>query len=99
LNLGDAANLLPHLVYFTPEHRAEAVKLQDELVRFHEELRDALEVIWTKPEGSPAEDDSWAKRMELAEKAKSVDAIEKVLKPDLTSMVWVVKLLRGSKAQ
>ena len=88
---------MPHLVYFTPEHRAEAVRLQDELFRFHQELRTALEEIWKKPEEAPAEDDSWAKRMELAEKAKFIDAIEKVSKPDLMSMAWAVKLLRGSK--
>jgi elongator complex protein 1 len=82
---------LPHLSQFTPEHRAAARLLQDDLKQFELELKEALEEIWPKPMEN---EDTWASRMQEREKGKQTDAIDKVPKPDLSRAVdWQMRLL------
>jgi elongator complex protein 1 len=96
--LGDAASVLPHLVHFTPQHRAEAVKLQEDLTLFHVELDTAVGEIWRKEtDTDTAHAESWAKRMEQVEKARWIDPIDRISKPELTAPSWRVRLLDASK--
>jgi IkappaB kinase complex, IKAP component len=88
---GEARSLLPHLSQFTPEHRAAARLLQDDLRQFELELKEALEEIWPKPIEN---EDTWASRMEEREKGRQTDAVDKVPKPDLSRAVdWQMRLL------
>ena len=93
----DAANLLPHLLQFTEEHKREAGVLQAELESFEAELRVAVEEIWAKPasEGeAPAEaqPDGWAARMLEHERQRQLRPLEKVAKPELAKQEWILRL-------
>ncbi|KAJ8489069.1 hypothetical protein ONZ51_g3188 [Trametes cubensis] len=94
----DSASLLPHLLQFTEEHRAEAASLQQELQDFAAELSAAVEEIWKKApeseeptETAPAPD-SWAARMEAYEKQKHINPVDKVAKPELGKPEWKLRL-------
>ncbi|RPD57919.1 IkappaB kinase complex IKAP component [Lentinus tigrinus ALCF2SS1-6] len=100
----DSSALLPHLLQFTEEHRAEAASLQEELRDFAEELRGTVEEIWKKaPEseeggaesGAPSAD-SWAARMEAHEKRKNVNPADNIVKPELAKQEWKLKLPDGN---
>ena len=82
---GEADSLLPHLLQFTSEHRAEGKLLQEDIDLYEGELREAIDEIWKKPgkEDPPASTDTWATRMEEREKEQLIDAIEKVAKPEV----------------
>ncbi|KAG6839915.1 hypothetical protein C0991_010395 [Blastosporella zonata] len=89
----EAKALLPHLLQFTPEHREEGVAMQQHLLDFEEELKRSLEEIWSKPpEEVPI--DSWATRMEDAEREKRVNPVDKLPKPELpsSSKGWRINL-------
>ena len=102
----DSAALLPHLLQFTNEHRAEASSLQEELQAFAAELAEAVEEIWKKaPEGedgaageAPASAsgsgsaDSWAARMEAHERRRNVNPVDNVARPELAKQEWKLKL-------
>ena len=100
----DSAALLPHLLQFTDEHRAEASSLQEELQAFAAELAEAVEEIWKKaPEGedgaagdAPASAsvsaDSWAARMEAHERRRNVNPVDNVARPELAKQEWKLKL-------
>ncbi|KIL68708.1 hypothetical protein M378DRAFT_8174 [Amanita muscaria Koide BX008] len=80
----EASSLLPHLFQFTEEHREEGRALQAELSEFENELGKALEEVWTKAEDDDKADvDSWAARMEEAERQKGINPIDKVPKPEV----------------
>ncbi|OSC96781.1 IkappaB kinase complex IKAP component [Trametes coccinea BRFM310] len=94
----DSASLLPHLLQFTDEHRAEAASLQQELHEFSAELHEAVDEIWKKApeseekaEPAPAMD-SWAARMEAYEKQKHTNPLDKVPKPELGKPDWKLRL-------
>ncbi|KAI0326070.1 IkappaB kinase complex IKAP component [Cubamyces sp. BRFM 1775] len=94
----DSASLLPHLLQFTEEHRAEAASLQQELQDFAAELTAAVEEIWKKaPEGEEGTEtvpaaDSWAARMEAYEKQKHINPVDKVAKPEMGKPEWKLRL-------
>ena len=97
ISAADAANLLPHLLQFTEEHKREAKKLQADLESFEEELRAAVEEIWTKPasEGEATTEptpDGWAARMLEHEKQRQVNPLDKVTKPELAKQEWRLRL-------
>ncbi|KAL7277687.1 hypothetical protein ACG7TL_008619 [Trametes sanguinea] len=94
----DSASLLPHLLQFTDEHRAEAASLQQELHEFSAELHEAVDEIWKKaPESEEKAEpapaiDSWAARMEAYEKQKHTNPLDKVPKPELGKPDWKLRL-------
>ena len=104
----DSAALLPHLLQFTDEHRAEASSLQEELQAVAAELAEAVEEIWKKaPEGedgaagdapasasasASASGDSWAARMEAHERRRNVNPVDNVARPELAKQEWKLKL-------
>ena len=96
----DAANLLPHLLQFTEEHKREARALQSELESFEEEVRVAVEEIWTKPVSNgdattEVTPDGWAARMLEHERQRQVDPLDKVTKPELAKQEWRLRLPTG----
>ncbi|KAI0629477.1 IkappaB kinase complex IKAP component [Trametes polyzona] len=94
----DSTSLLPHLLQFTDEHRAEAASLQKELSAFAAELKEAVEEIWKKaPENeegaeAPPAAEGWAARMEAYEKQKHINPVDKVAKPELAKQEWKLRL-------
>ncbi|KAK7691913.1 hypothetical protein QCA50_005318 [Cerrena zonata] len=92
----EATSLLPHLFQFTEEHREEGLTLQQEIIDFAEELKQAVDEIWKKKsiddEGAETTDGGWAARMEEYEKQRQVDPLDKVTKPDLVKRDWNPKL-------
>ncbi|KAI5122330.1 hypothetical protein M0805_002497 [Coniferiporia weirii] len=97
---GDTANLLPHLLQFTPEHRDEARSLQKEMTAFRTELQSALDEIWvTKFEESgeglaTSSASSWAERMEEKKRDRKT-AVESILKPEtrMAEGEWKLQVL------
>ncbi|TDL16914.1 IkappaB kinase complex, IKAP component [Rickenella mellea] len=83
---GDAECLLPHLMQFSKEHRAEGSKLQDEVMALKKELSEAVDQIWAKPDDPDGAlmTDTWAHRMEEKMKERR-NPIEIVPKPALSS--------------
>ncbi len=84
----DAAHLLPHLLQLSPEHHAEGLLLQADVLAFQEELKTAVEEIWTKSspeleEGVETTPEGWAARMKEYERQKRIDPLEKVARPDI----------------
>jgi elongator complex protein 1 len=81
---------LPHLLQFTAEHRDKGLGLQNEVEAFEIELKEDIEEIWNRPvEENGVDGASWAPRTEV----KSVDPVEKVVKPDISQgNGWKVKL-------
>jgi elongator complex protein 1 len=71
------------MLQFTEEHQAEGKSLQIELVGFQDELKLALDEVWTKEEKS-ADDEN--------PPAKVQDLIEKVPKPEIVEPKWRVRL-------
>ncbi|EPQ55375.1 IkappaB kinase complex, IKAP component [Gloeophyllum trabeum ATCC 11539] len=97
----EAGALLPHLFQFTPAHKEAGSSLQDDILAFQAELTEAVEEIWRKPvendeAGGPPED-SWAARIERLEKERTINPIDKVPKPQLSSGDWSLALLRIGK--
>ncbi|GJE98183.1 IkappaB kinase complex IKAP component [Phanerochaete sordida] len=104
----DATHLLPHLFQFpTPTHREEGLELQSEIAEFEQELRAAIDEIWTKtvPSPPPVETDiavpgvdamqeGWAKRMREYEMNARLDPLDKVVKPEVGKVEWKDKLAR-----
>ncbi|TFK88053.1 IkappaB kinase complex IKAP component [Polyporus arcularius HHB13444] len=96
----DTSALLPHLLQFTEEHRAEAASLQEEVREFSEELSGAVEEIWKRApegeeggaEGGAAHEGGWAARMEAYEKRKNVNPVDNIVKPELAKQEWKLKL-------
>jgi elongator complex protein 1 len=78
--LGEAGNLLPHLLQFTDEYRGEGQRMQQRVTEFGEELKKSLEEVWYKPpeEITP---DTWATRMEEIERERKTNPIDKISKP------------------
>jgi elongator complex protein 1 len=96
--LDEARTLIPHLFQFTAEHRTEGLALQEEIGTFERRLSDTVNEVWKKPtegpDGSDEPRDSWAARMEQAEKAKRLNPIDSVPKPDLDGKAeWRLRLL------
>ncbi|KAL0955653.1 hypothetical protein HGRIS_001880 [Hohenbuehelia grisea] len=93
----EARLLLPFLFQFTPEHRAEGTSLQADLSSLQAELQAALDDIWaTKPSSESEESenmDTWAARMQEAEKARAVEPVSKIAKPEVGSCGWRLKML------
>ncbi|KAF9237879.1 pol II transcription elongation factor [Melanogaster broomeanus] len=91
----EVKKLLPHLLQLSKEHRAEGTALQQEFGAFDQELRKAVEEIWTKPGGAeePTPVDSWMTRMQEREKERLIDPIERVPKPEMEAVEWGLKLL------
>lgn len=100
MSAADCSALLPHLLQFTEEHRAEAASLENELHDFAQELHGAVEEIWKKAlegeeggtESSAPSADSWAARMEAYEKRKTVNVVDNIVKPELAKQEWKLKL-------
>ncbi|KAI0076404.1 IkappaB kinase complex IKAP component [Panus rudis PR-1116 ss-1] len=90
----EGTHLLPHLFQFTEEHKAEGIELQRELNDLEEELKAAVDEIWTKKpedvETTTAE--GWAARMQEYEKQRRIDPLEKVQKPNLGPNEWNPKI-------
>lgn len=83
---GEVESLLPHLVHFTSEHRAEGLALQDRLNQLGIELRDAVDGAWGKPPEITGDirTNSWATRMQEKEKERMINPIERVEKPEMS---------------
>ncbi|KAG5650449.1 hypothetical protein H0H81_012203 [Sphagnurus paluster] len=80
----EARALLPHLLQFTPEHRRGGMLMQQQVADFGDELKHRLEEIWFKPaEEMPM--DSWATRMEEAERERRINPVNKVPKPEVSN--------------
>ncbi|ESK87867.1 pol ii transcription elongation factor [Moniliophthora roreri MCA 2997] len=96
----EAGKLLPHLLQFTPEHRDEGMAMQEDVAQLEQELKTAIDEIWTKTpvvEGQDQEpvvpaQDSWAARMEEVERNRRINPAERVPKPDILSADWKLKL-------
>lgn len=88
----EVSSLLPHLTFFSKEHREEARTLQSEMSLFTDELWQALSEIWAAPKQPDNEDhtdeyrpDSWAARMaDTVRRNEKRDPRERVPKPELT---------------
>ena len=97
---GDVNNLLPHLLQFPEEYRAEGLALKDDLCKLELELKSSVEDIWKKPDDADNEfkAESWAARMEAKEKEKQVDPLQRVEKPTMLEGInWrVINLLSDS---
>ena len=81
----DVAQLIPHLLQFTDEHRAGARSLQNEVEVFHAQLQDALDEIWPSKTADGEQSvptSSWAERMEEKRREKKA-AVDAILKPEL----------------
>ncbi len=68
--------------------------MQQDLDELEQELKASLEEIWKKPAEDEEDEDSWAKRMEEAEKKKLVNATDKVTKPELSRVDWRMKMFQ-----
>lgn len=83
----EAAALVPHLLRFTPIHRAAARELQNEVAALSREIAEAFDEVWPAPTedtetvAEPAAD-SWAARMAEREKERE-RAIKAIVKPEL----------------
>ncbi|EJD08171.1 IkappaB kinase complex, IKAP component [Fomitiporia mediterranea MF3/22] len=96
----DAAQILPHLLQFSPEHRNEAHSLQSELSVFRAELQVVLNEAWPAKNGNATDgtgetnSSSWAERME-EKKRERTRAVESVVKPEMgvNDMSWKVDIL------
>ncbi|KAI0030870.1 IKI3 family-domain-containing protein [Vararia minispora EC-137] len=79
----EAGALIPHLLQFTPTHRAEACTLQADVAAFETELSEALAVVWPATSEEQADDEvGWAKRMDeyARERERAVKAVKR---PDI----------------
>ncbi|KZT27113.1 IkappaB kinase complex IKAP component [Neolentinus lepideus HHB14362 ss-1] len=98
----EAGKLLPHLFQFTSHHRKEGLSLQEEIIKFEEELKDAVEETWRKSfevgEAGASLEDSWATRMDRLEKDRMVDPLDKVPRPEIPLTDWRVTLLDTCKS-
>lgn len=87
---------MPHLYEFAGEHREEGLALQSEVSELQEELKQAIEWTWERKstnEDEPRED-SFAYRMEEAERKRLVNPVDKIDKPALGSSTdWKLRLL------
>lgn len=81
--LAEAGKLLPHMLQFTDEHREEGKSLQTELIEFQDELKLALDEVWTKAEKLGDDENPTTKVQDL---------IEKIPKPEFAEPKWRVKL-------
>ncbi|PFH52192.1 hypothetical protein AMATHDRAFT_74468 [Amanita thiersii Skay4041] len=99
---GEAGDLLPHLLQFTPEHRQEGRSLQNQTTEFEAELSTALEEVWAKQsaeDGNPQPVvDSWAARMDELARNKAISPIDKIAKPELSRRDdWRIELFDMGK--
>lgn len=81
----DVAQLIPHLLQFTDEHRAGARSLQNEIEEFHAQLQEALDEIWPSKTADGEQNvpaSSWAERMEEKRRERKA-AVDAILKPEL----------------
>lgn len=75
--------------------------MQNEVEAFEVELKESVEEIWTRPveeegAGGASVPDGWASRMAEVERARVVNPLDKVAKPDLfRGNDWQVKGLFG----
>ncbi|TFK50763.1 pol II transcription elongation factor [Heliocybe sulcata] len=97
----EAGRLVPHLFQFGPDHRREGLSLQENIVNFETELKEAIEEIWKKSlDGTDADapaEDGWAARMERLEKDRMINPIDKVPRPNISSTDWRVTMLETGK--
>ncbi|KAI0264133.1 IKI3 family-domain-containing protein [Gloeopeniophorella convolvens] len=102
----EAAALVPHLLQFTPTHRASARELQNEVATFAHEVAEAFSEAWpavVETDADPGEleappADSWATRM--AERERDRDrAVKAITKPELRlGEAWRTRLLDATAA-
>lgn len=71
------------MLQFTEEHQAEGKSLQIELINLQDELKLALDEVWTKEENPVNGENPLAKVQDL---------IEKIPKPEIVEPKWRVKL-------
>ncbi|KAF9262678.1 pol II transcription elongation factor [Marasmius fiardii PR-910] len=93
----EVGKLLPHLLQFSAEHRREGLEMQRDVDELELELKEAVDETWMKT--TEAQDvlpqrDSWAARMEEAERNRRINPIDRVPKPEtMLSQDWRMKLL------
>lgn len=89
----EAAALVPHLLAFTPLHRAEARALTEELGQLGEAMEDAIREAWPESAEEEAESEGgWAKRME--EYARDRErAVKSIKRPEAGKGEWKVRLV------
>lgn len=99
--IGEAEQLLPHLMQFSEGHRAEARSLQTEIDAFTAELEAVINEVWPhKAEqmdeaGNPLPSTtttSWAERMEEKRRQRQ-DAVQRIEKPEPSKVGWRVNVL------
>ena len=95
--IDDVAQLIPHLLQFTDEHRAGARSLQNEIEEFHAQLQEALDEIWPSKSADGEQSvptSTWAERMEerIRNRKAAVDAI---IRPEFqrTEAEWKIEFL------
>jgi len=96
----ETAALVPHLLRFTPVHRAAARELQNEVAAFSQEVAEAFDGVWPASTGDAeataaiAEpQESWATRMAELEKERE-RVIKAIAKPELRGIEsWRTRLL------
>ncbi|KLO09706.1 IkappaB kinase complex, IKAP component [Schizopora paradoxa] len=94
----DAERLIPHLMVFSDEHRAEAKDLQAEILDFRKEIELSIDIVW--PSKTEQDEDgelasfggNWASMIE-GRIAKRRFAVEQIVKPTLSSSDWKNHLL------
>src|SRR5712675_189037 len=91
-HVDETAALVPHLLRFTPVHRAAARELQNEVAAFSREIAEAFNEVWPTSTGdaeataAAAEpQESWATRMAELEKERE-RAIKTIAKPELRAI-------------
>ncbi|KAG7091295.1 hypothetical protein E1B28_010341 [Marasmius oreades] len=105
----EVGKLLPHLLQFSAEHRLEGLEMQKDVDGFERELKEGVDEVWTKAAEGDTDDgigqnqegqetialrDSWAARMEEAERNRRINPIDRVSKPEITlNQDWKMKLL------
>ena len=101
--LDETAALVPHLLRFSPDHRAAARELQNKVAAFSREMTEAFDGVWPAPTEDPETaavepPDSWATRMAEREKDRE-RAIKAIAKPELRAAeLWRTRLLDATVA-
>lgn len=81
MHVGEADALLPHLLQFTPAHRDAARVLRGDVASFGEELRAAVDEMWSGEMSTSTAAEVWVGG--LAGTPPRTNAVERVLRPSL----------------
>lgn len=88
----EASALVPHLLAFTPLHRAEARAMTAELGLLNAALEEAVAEAWPESKEEDESEVGWARRMEEYVKDRE-RAVKSIKKPEVGKGDWKVRLV------